>query len=232
MKRFWIDAAVVPEGDGFAILLDGRPVRTPAKAPCLLPTRALAEAVAEEWAAQECEVRPGTMPLTRAANTVLDRVAREFDAVAETIAAYGDTDLICYRAAHPEGLVQRQAEQWAPLIDWSASALGAPLILAEGVMHVDQPTSSLANMSAAVRTHDPWELSALHELVTISGSLVIGLAVSRGRLTPDAAWTASRVDEDWTIAEWGEDAEAAANAARRRADMLSAARLLTLVRAD
>ncbi|HSF96760.1 MAG TPA: ATP12 family protein, partial [Thermohalobaculum sp.] len=144
MKRFWTAVTVVPEGDGFGVRLDGRPLRTPAKAPCLMPCRALAEAVAEEWAAQGEDVRPSTMPLTRAANTAIDRVAREFDAVADAVAAYGGSDLICYRAPHPQGLVARQAEAWDPLVDWAAEALGARLLLADGVMHVAQPAASLS----------------------------------------------------------------------------------------
>lgn len=231
MKRFWRNVTVEPQAGGFAIRLDDRPVRTPAKAPCLLPARALADAVASEWAAQGNEVHPDAMPLTRAANSAIDRVAPEFDTVAATVAAYGGTDLICYRAPHPEGLAARQSQAWDPLAAWAAEALGARLMLAEGVMHVPQPPRSLARLAAVVRAHDPWELTALHDLVSISGSLVIGLAVSRGRLGAGAAWAASRIDEDWNIAEWGEDAEAAGVAARRRADFLNAARLLELVRA-
>ncbi|HSF94942.1 MAG TPA: ATPase, partial [Thermohalobaculum sp.] len=135
-----------------------------------------------------------------------------------------------YRAPHPQGLVARQAGAWDPLVDWSAEALGARLLLAEGVMHVAQPEASLSRLAEAVRGHDAWELTALHDLVSISGSLVIGLAVSRGRLDAEAAWPLSRIDEDWNIEEWGEDAEAAAQAARRQADFLNAGRLLGLVR--
>jgi len=231
MKRFWREVTVAAEGAGFAIYLDGRPLRTPAKAPCLLPSRALAEAVAAEWAAQEGEVKPAEMPLTRAANSAIDRVTAEFDAVAGTVAAYGETDLICYRAPHPKGLARRQAEHWDPLVAWASEALGARLVLAEGVMHVAQPPASLARLAGAVRDHSPWELTALHDLVTLTGSLVIGLAVSRGRLAPGPAWVLGRVDEDWNTEEWGEDAEAAAAAARRKADFLDAARMLELLRA-
>lgn len=230
MKRFWKTVTIDPEEAGFAVRLDGRPLRTPAKAPCLMPTEALARAVAAEWEAQEGDVNPAAMPLTRAANTAIDRVAREFDAVAETVAAYGGTDLICYRAPHPEGLAARQAEAWDPLAGWAAETLGARLTLAEGVMHVAQPDDSLARLRDAVRAHDPWELTALHDLVTLTGSLVIGLAVSHGRLDADAAWPLGRIDEDWNVAEWGEDAEAAAYAARRQADFMTAARLLDLLR--
>ena len=234
MKRFWsevsVEAAEAGCG-GFAIRLDRRPVRTPAKAPCLLPTRALAEAVAAEWAAVEGGVDPAAMPLTRAANSAIDRVIPERAAVAAIIAGYGETDLICYRAPHPQALARRQAEAWDPLLAWVAQALGAPLVSAEGVVHVAQPPESLARLGAAVRAHGPWELTALHDLVSISGSLVIGLAVSHGRLDAATAWPLSRIDEDWQIEEWGEDDEAAALAGRRRADFASAARLLELVRA-
>lgn len=230
MKRFWNAVTVEEAGDGYAIRLDSRPLRTPAKAPCLLPTRALADAVAAEWAAQEGAVNPAAMPLTRAANTAIDRVAREREAVADSLAAYGDTDLICYRAAHPDGLVRRQAEAWDPLAAWAAEALSAPLSLAEGIVHVAQPPGSLARLGAAVRAHSVWELTALHDLVTISGSLVIGLAVSHGHLDAGAAWSASRVDEDWNIEEWGADREAEKLAERRWHDFANAASLLALLR--
>ena len=231
MKRFWREVTVEPEGEGFAVRLDGRPMRTPAKAPCLVPSRALAEAMAAEWLAQGDEVDPAAMPLTRGANSAIDLVTPEFDAAAATVAAYGETDLICYRAPHPARLARRQTEAWDPLAAWATETLAAPLLLAEGVMHVSQRPESLAHLAGAVRAHTPWELTALHDLVTLSGSLVIGLAVSHGRLEPHAAWLLSRIDEDWNIDEWGEDAEAAGVAARRQADFLNTARLLVLLRA-
>jgi len=159
-------------------------------------------------------------------------VRPEFDTVTATVAAYGEADLICYRAPHPEGLARREAEAWDPLATWVHEALAAPLVLAEGVMHVAQRPASLARLAEAVQAHSPWELTALHDLVTLSGSLVIGLAVSHGQLEAEAAWPLSRVDEDWNIEEWGEDAEAAEHARRRQADFLNAARLLNLLRAD
>jgi len=231
MKRFWSNVTVAAVDGGFAIRLDSRPLRTPSKLPCLLPTGALAEAVAAEWAAQGAEVNPDAMPLTRAANTTIDRVAPESDAVATIISDFGGTDLICYRAPHPDGLVQRQSLAWDPLVAWAAKTLGAPLVVAMGVIHVAQPADSLAKLDAAVRAHGPWELTALHDLVSISGSLVIGLAVSHGHLAATTAWPLSRIDEGWQIEHWGEDVEAAAVAARRRADFANAARLLELVRA-
>ena len=230
MKRFWREVSVEAGAGGFAIGLDIRPLRTPAKAPCLLPTRALAEAVAAEWVAVEEVVDPAAMPLTRAANSAIDRVIPERTAVAAIVAAYGEADLICYRAPHPEGLVRRQGEGWDPLLGWAAEVLGAPLVSIEGVVHVAQPPESLARLSAAVRAHGPWELTALYDLVSISGSLVLGLAVSHGRLDAATAWPLSRIDEDWQIEEWGADDEATALAERRRADFANAARLLELVR--
>jgi chaperone required for assembly of F1-ATPase len=231
MRRFWREVTVEPEGAGFVLHFDGRPLRTPAKAPCLVPSRALAEAMAAEWRAQGDEVDPTAIPLTRAANSAIDRVTPEFDAVAATVAAYGETDLICYRAPHPAGLARHQAEAWDPLAAWAAEALAAPLVLAEGVMHVSQRPESLSRLAGAVRAHSPWELTALHDLVTLSGSLVIGLAISHGRLEPQGAWPLSRIDEDWNIKEWGEDAEAAEVARRRQTEFLNAARLLALLRA-
>ncbi len=231
MKRFWCEVIVEGAEGGFAIRLDSRPVRTPAKAPFLLPTRALAEAVAAEWAVVEGVVDPAAMPLTRAANSAIDRVTPERAAVAAAIAAYGEADLICYRAPHPRALVKRQRGAWDPLLAWALDTLGAGLVVAEGVVHVAQPPESLACLDAAVRVHGPWELTALYDLVSISGSLVIGLAVSHGHLDAATAWPLSRIDEDWQIEEWGEDAEAAAVAERRRVDFANAARLLELVRA-
>jgi len=230
MKRFWSEVSVEAGGSGFAIRLDRRPLRTPAKAPCLLPTRALAEAVAAEWAAVEGVVDPAAMALTRAANSAIDRVITESAAVAAIIAGYGEADLVCYRAPHPHALARRQAEAWNPLLAWADEALGARLVSVEGVVHVAQSPESLARLDAAVRAHGPWELTALHDLVSLSGSLVIGLAVSRGRLDAATAWLLSRIDEDWQIEEWGADDEATALAERRRADFANAARLLELVR--
>ena len=231
MKRFWKEARLEPAEGGYALRLDHRPVHTPAGAACVLPTRPFAEAVAAEWDAQEERVNPLVMPLTRAANTAIDRVMPDPDRVAGDIAAYGGTDLVCYRAPHPEGLKQREAEAWDPLVEWAAEALGARLVLVEGVMHVSQPSATLARLEDAVRAHGPWELTALHELVTLSGSLVVGLAVSHRRVDPHTAWAASRVDEAWNIEEWGEDAEAAAAAERRRQDFLTATRVMELLRA-
>lgn len=227
-RRFWAETSVRPEGGGFAVFLDARPVRTPLKAALVLPTEALAAAVAAEWQAQADLVNPATMPCTRTANSAIDSVARQFDAVAAMVAAYGASDLLCYRAEQPAGLVARQSAGWDPLLDWAARTFDAPLVTTSGVMHVDQPATSLAALSDSVHALSPFRLAAFHDLVAIAGSLVLALAVTRGRLTAAEAWNLSRIDEDWQIEEWGEDAEAAELAALKRADFLQADRFFAL----
>jgi chaperone required for assembly of F1-ATPase len=227
-KRFWTDATVRPEGDGFGILLDTRPVRTPLKAPLILPTEALAREVAAEWQAQVGKVNPATMPFTRTANSAIDTVSRQHRDVVEMLAAYGGTDLLCYRATGPDQLVAWQADAWDPLLDWSAAALDAPLRTTAGVMHVQQPPASLAALTAAVKALSAFQLAAFHDLVAISGSLVLALAVARNRVTAGDAWALSRIDEDWQIEQWGDDEEAAELAARKRADFLQADRFFAL----
>ena len=228
-RRFWRQAEVRPVAGGFAVALDERLLQTPAKAALVVPTAALGAAIAREWSAVEGEIRPDRLPLTRAANSAIDRVARDPAAVAAAIAAYGGADLICYRAAAPEALRARQAEAWDPWLDWSAQALGAPLVAVTGVIHHPQPAASLEALDAAVAGFDPFALTALHELVTLSGSLVLALAVASGALAGEAAWALSRLDESWQEELWGRDAEAAAAAARKREDFLRAERLLGLL---
>lgn len=227
-KRFWQAASVVPEGAGWGVRLDGRAVRTPAKAALVVPTEAMAQAIAAEWDAQAGEVAPATMPVTRAANSAVDKVTPQFDGVAAMLADYGGTDLLCYRAEGPEPLVARQAAAWDPLLDWAAREFGAPLTVGRGVVPVAQPAGSLERLAAAVRAHDAFRLTALHDLVAISGSLVIGLAVARGRLSAAEGWAASRIDETWQAELWGADAEAAEAETVKRAAMAEAARFLAL----
>lgn len=232
-KRFWKTAEVAPaEGGGFAVLLDGRPVRTPAKAPLVLPTRAAAEAVAAEWAAQEAVVDPRSMPVTRAANSAIDTVRPHHAAVIGTVAAYGASDLICYRAEAPEALVARQAAAWDPLLDWAEDVLGVRLVVTSGIVHAAQPPESLARLGATVASFDPFALAALHDLVALSGSLIIGLATAIGAAEPEMLWDLSRIDEDWQAEAWGVDAEAAEAAALKRAEFLQALRFLHLLRAE
>lgn len=227
-KRFWSQAHAEPCEGGFTVRLDARAVRTPARAPLVLPTFALAQAVAAEWQAQEGTVKPATMPMTRMANSAIDKVAPQFDAVVDIVAAYGGTDLLCYRATAPAALAARQAAAWDPLLDWAARTLGAPLAVTAGVIPCAQPDASLARLSDAVRAEGPFRLSALHDLVAISGSLILGLAVARGRLTPDAAFDLSRIDESWQAELWGADDEATESEAVRRAGLLEAGRFYAL----
>lgn len=228
-RRFWTAAGVAPEGAGWSVRLDGRPVRTPARAPLVVPTERLAAAIAAEWDAQSAEVRPAAMPLTRAANAAIDKLPVHRAAVVAEIAGYGASDLLCYRAEVPAGLCARQAAAWDPLLAFAAETLGAALAVTRGVMPVAQPPASLARLEAAVRALDDWALTALSDLVSLSGSLVIGLAVVHGR-DPAALWPLSRIDEDWQAELWGTDDEAAAAAALRAAAFRDAARFLDLSR--
>lgn len=227
-RRFWTTASVVPASGGFVVHLDARPVRTPLKSPLVLPTLALAEAVAAEWQAQEGKVDPETMPFTRTANSAIDKVAPQFEAVAGMLAEYGNSDLLCYRAEGPADLVARQKERWDPLLDWSRDALSAPLVATSGVMPVGQHAESLAALRGQVDRLSPFQLSAFHDLVALSGSLVLALAVTQGRVSAEAAWGLSRIDEDWQISLWGEDEEAAEVAARKRFAFLQADRFYQL----
>ncbi len=228
-RRFWTEVAVTAEADGFGVLLDGRPLRTPAKAALRLPTRAFAEAIAAEWCGMQGALRPGALPFTRAANVAIDRVAPAPRPVVDHIAAFGESDLLCYRATEPEGLLRRQAAGWDPPLAWAAASLAAPLVTVEGVVHCPQPVASLAALRAAVAAENPFALTALSELTTLSGSLVLALAVARGALAADAAWDLAQIDETWQAERWGVDDEAAAAAARRAEDFRRAARLLEML---
>ena len=229
-RRFWTTASAVPVDGGYTVHLDARAVRTPLKAPLVVPTLALAEAIAAEWQAQDTKVNPDTMPFTRTANSAIDKVAPQMDEVAGMLAAYGGSDLLCYRAEGPPDLVARQAEAWDPILIWALEVLGADLVVTQGVMHVEQPAESLSRLHERVAAMTAFELAAFHDLVAISGSLVLALAVTEGRVTADEAWTLSRVDEDWQISLWGEDEEAAEVAARKRAAVLQADRFYRLCR--
>ena len=227
-KRFWTAAVAEPCAGGFAVRLDARPVRTPAKAAVVLPTLAMAQAIAAEWDAQTGVVAPATMPCTRAANSAIDKITPQSDEVAALLAAYGGTDLLCYRATGPEALIQRQAAAWDPVLAWAATALGAPLVATAGVMHIPQPEASLAALTAEVRGLTPFQMAALHDLVAISGSLVLALAVTHRHLTVDEAWGLSRIDETWQAELWGLDEDAAAYEALRKAAFLQADRFFGL----
>jgi chaperone required for assembly of F1-ATPase len=227
-KRFWKEARVIEDGTGFSVELDGRPVRTPAKAPLVVPARAMADEIAAEWDAQEDEVNPVTMPFTRSANAAIDKVRKMHPEVADMIADYGDSDLLCYRAHGPSELVDRQAAGWDPLLDWAADALNARLLVAQGVMHVAQPAPAITALRGEVHKLDAFRLTAFHDLVSLSGSLVLGFAVARDRLDAQQAWDLSRIDETWQIEQWGDDEEAAEQAEIKRIAFLHAKRFFDL----
>lgn len=215
-KRFWTEVSVIEAEDGFAVHLDARRVMTPGKIPLALPSRAMAQAVAAEWSAQDGVIKPLTMPVTRAANSAIERVRPQRLEVAAMLAAYGETDLICHRAETPEALARQQAAAWDPLLEWAEGTLGARLLPTKGILPIDQPPQALAALGEHVAGLDEFHLTALHDLVTISGSLILGLATAQGRIAADLAWSLSRIDEDWQIAQWGHDDEAAAMAEHKR----------------
>lgn len=204
-KRFWTQTAVVETPDGFEVTLDGRRVKTPAKAALTLPTAAMAAMVADEWQAQGKKIDPNTMPVTRSANAAIDKVRVQHGEVAEMVAGYGDSDLLCYRAKTPVELVQRQIEGWDPLLVWAADALSVRLSAVAGVMHVPQDPAALELLSSRVRELNEFQLAAFHDLVALSGSLVIGFAVIRDHLSPEILWQRSRIDEQWQEDQWGVD---------------------------
>lgn len=227
-KRFWKQAQAEACEGGFTVRLDGRPVRTPAKAPLTLPTLAMAKAVALEWDAQEELVDPRTMPVTRGANAAIDKVRTQRAEVIALLSEYGDSDLLCYRAAGPDGLIKRQAEGWDPMLDWAAETLSARLFVGEGVMHVTQSPEVLQRLETEVAAFDDFALAAVHDLISISGSLVLALAITKGAITVEDAWLLSRIDEHWQIEQWGADEEAAVTEATKRDAFLDAARFYRL----
>jgi chaperone required for assembly of F1-ATPase len=230
-RRFYKDVAIADHDRGVTLLLDGKPLRTPCKAPLALPTRALAEAVAGEWRAQGERIDPATMPLTKLANSAIDGVAGREQAVIDDIMKHAGSDLVCYRAEGPGGLVDAQTKQWDPLLAWARDALGAPLAAAKGVVHVTQPQASLDRLKERLAGRDGFSLAALHVMTALTGSALLALAVALGRLTAEEAWEAAHVDEDWQISQWGEVDEAAARRANRWRDFAAAAQMLNLLQA-
>ena len=231
MKRFYKAAEAAPAGSGagFSILLDGRPVRTPARNALDLPNRALADAVAAEWQAQGDEIDPRSMPLTGLANAAIDRVAPDPEAFARSLAIYGESDLLCYRAEGPRPLVERQAEAWDPLLAWARRRFDSEFEVTEGIVHRAQPAHTLDRLRRAVAARDPFTLAALSPLVTISGSLIVALALAEGEIGLDQAWAAATLDEAWQAEQWGEDSLAAAALAARRSEFEAAWRFLNLL---
>lgn len=216
-KRFWKEVSVAETEDGFAVELDGRRVRTPAKAPLAVPSREMAEAIAAEWQAQGESVDPATMPCTRSANAAIDKVTHQHSEVAAMLAEYGDSDLLCYRADAPVELTSRQAREWDPALDWAAEVLGVRLEPRQGILHRPQDAGALEALARKVHALTPFQLAAFHDLVAISGSLILGFAAAQGWRSAGDIWLLSRLDERWQEEQWGvdEDARAAAEAKRR-----------------
>ena len=225
-KRFYAAASVDARDGGHAVLLDGRPIKTPSGRLLIAPSSGIADAIAAEWNAQREVIDPMSMPMTRLGNSVVEGVTDRVDDVAADIAKYFGTDLLCYRAGHPEALVAREAEAWDPLLFWAAERFGAHLLLAQGIMHVDQPPQAIAALQAAL-PRAPWAIGAFHVVTTITGSALLALALAQGVRDADQIWAAAHVDEDWNAEQWGVDEEVAARRAARLVDFTAAARALT-----
>jgi len=228
-KRFYKEAGAGEAEGGFAITLDGKPIRTPTGRQVVIPSRDLADAVAAEWAAQGETIDPVTMPLTRIANSVVEGAIDRVDLVSDDLAKYFETDLLFYRAGHPEGLVAREAAHWDPVLFWAAESLGAHFILSEGIMHVKQPDEALKAARAAL-PRDAWSVAALHVVTTLTGSALLALALAHGVRDAGQVWAAAHVDEDWNIDQWGVDEEAAARRATRLRDFEAAVAVLAAVK--
>ena len=229
MKRFWKEVSVLSEGQGFAIGLDARQLRTPARAPLVVPAEALANAIADEWRSVEGEIDPRAMPLTGLANAAIDRVAPERQAFAGGLARYAEADLACYRSDWPPDLVERQESAWDSLLAWARRRFDVDFSTTSGLMHVPQPQATVERLAHEVGVLDPFRLAGLSPLVTIGGSLIAGLAVLEKALTAGEAWEAVSVDERWQLEHWGADAEAVAALDNRERDFMAAARFLELL---
>lgn len=228
MKRFWTSAAAVPGAGGWQVELDGKPLRTPAKAVLAVPREALAHAIAEEWNAVESAVEPRAMPLTGLANAAIDRIAPDGAGFAAGLAKYAEADLACYRADGPTGLVERQSAVWDRLLAWARRRFDVDFAVTSGIVHVDQPAATVERLAHAVAALDAFQLAGLSPMVTAGGSLVAALAVIEGAMTADAAWAAVSVDDAWQAERWGADAEAEKALAGREADFRAGARFVEL----
>jgi len=227
-KRFWETVSVVPEDDGFAVELDVRRVKTPAKSSVVLPTQEMAWAVAAEWDAQTGVINPGNMPFTRSANAAIDKVRHQHGEVADMLAGYGDTDLLCYRADAPDELVRRQAEAWDPALDWAHEVLTARLAVNSGVIHHPQAPDDLARLSTRVHALTDFQLAAFHDLVSLSGSLILGFGAAMGWREADEIWQLSQLDEIWQQEQWGVDEDAQEMSDAKRQAFLHAKRFYDL----
>lgn len=231
-KRFWTDAAVVAADDGYTVELDGRAIKTPAKRALIVPAHKMATAIAAEWQAQDGVIDPRTMPCTKTANAAIDKVAIQHGEVADMLAAYGDCDLLCYRADSPQELVDRQDMLWDPMLDWAEDALGVRLHPRVGIMHVPQAPEAVAKMTARVHVLDKFQLAAFHDLVSLSGSLILGFAAAQDARDPTTLWELSRLDEVYQAEIWGKDDDAEALAEVKKQSFLHAKLMFDLSTAD
>ena len=227
-KRFYKDVTVT---DDLGIALDGRPVRTPLKAALVLPTRALADAVAAEWAQQGEEIKPATMYLTKLANTAIDRVSEHRVAIVQEALDYANSDLVCYRADRPPQLVETQVELWNPIVDWARTELDAPFEVTDGIIHSPQPEAALNAFGEALKSLSDFELAAFYTVMTLTGSALIAMMLARRAITPEAAWAAAHVDEDYQIEHWGQDDEARDRRVGRHKEFTVCCRFMELARA-
>jgi chaperone required for assembly of F1-ATPase len=229
VRRFWKNAAAVAREGGWAVELDGKPLRTPAREPLIVPTNALADAIVGEWSGVEDKVDPRNMPLTGLANAAIDQVAPDKHAFAAGLARYAEGDLACYRAEGPDEFVRRQGECWDALLGWARRRFDVDFNTTSGILHVDQPSATVQRLAHAVAALDPFRLAALSPLVTIGGSLIAALGVLEAAFTPDTACDAVSIDERWQLEQWGSDAEAEAALENRRRNFMAAARFLELL---
>jgi chaperone required for assembly of F1-ATPase len=229
VKRFWTDAAIDPVAGGWRILLDDRPVRTPKRAELSVPSKALAEAIADEWNQVEGEIDPRSMAMTGLANAAIDRVAPDRQAFAANLARYAEADLLCYRAEGPRALADRQEQAWSDLLAWASRRFDVEFAVTTGITHVAQPPATVERLAHEIAVLGAFELAGLSPLVTAGGSLVAGLAVLDGARSAEQAWAAVAVDDDWQKERWGSDSEAEKALAGRRSDFLAGARFLALL---
>jgi chaperone required for assembly of F1-ATPase len=231
LKRVYEKVTVTEGDDGFSVNLDGRPVRSPARRVLNIPNRSLADAVAAEWDSQSETVDPRAMPMMSLLATAMDRVEPQRDLVIATIAGYGESDMLCYRAEAPADLVQRQIQTWEPLLDWCADSFGARLRATTGIMPVRQDPAAVKVIRDVVSGYEDFPMTALHELTAVSGSVVIGLAIAEGRVGAEEGVAAAQLDEVFQLERNGEEEEAMERLANMRRDLLAAAEFLRLCRA-
>jgi chaperone required for assembly of F1-ATPase len=227
-RRFYTSATVTED---LGIALDGRPVKTPLRSPLRLPTLALAEAVAAEWAGQGAEIKPATMIMTKLANTAIDRVGPDRGRIEAEVLDFANSDLVCYRADRPPDLVQRQRSLWNPVIDWAHTALDAPFEVTEGIVHRPQPKQAIAAFALALKDLSDFELAGFHSIMTLTGSALTAMMLARQAAVPESAWLAAHADEDYQIQHWGQDAEAQAKRALRYTEFMACCRFMALARA-